>query len=1251
MTPLRWVGIGVAILLLSVGGFILWTLNSEPGARWAVSTAERFMDGKLAVAEVHGTLVTPLKVSGVRYRSPEQGIDLAVESVSLDLAFSELLSWRAHIRAAEIAGVAVVLSEPTKPPDENKEPFSLEPPIDIVIDRLSLQRAKVSKANATLFEATQALLVASWTDNGVGIKQLDVESPQGRVDLNGTLAHSDTYNGQASGSFRWKQGDYEYVGNLKLNSDKGTVKLDAHLTSPLDARVSASVLQEKTVPWQVDLHVPTFDPREKLLPDSSIESLMLALKGQGDREHVHVSGEVALNGAKVFIDPIKVALQDQVLRIEELALHDAQRKGVLNVVGNVRFDQKPFYANLGVKWRDVQVPENVAGQRLQTHGEIKLRGNLVEFATRGDLSIGPPGRLADITLAANGTPEAITLEKFSILQQQGHLTANGNIGLKPNVDWRIAATARRFDPGALLADWPGSLSFDLATDGKIIDGGPDARLKLSSLTGNLRKRQIGGGADLKVTPSKVVAGTLNLRSGRSTIKVLGASGQSLNLTAQFDIASMADWLPDARGQVDGHVTVKGTWPKVAIRGNLQGQGLAYNEMSVRHVDVDADIDEPLHPHGSLKASVKDVLASGFEFASIDLQAEGSETDHSVHLKADGKPVSTEIRVQGAKHANGWAGTVQSLTLGVPSIEELALRQPVQIKLAGKSFEVSESCLANSQLTLCAAGRQNETGELQGRYTIEHLPLALIVALTQPDLGYIVKGAIEGKGDIRRTSVGALFGDATLTSSSGSVAEEGAEADPLLSYADFQLAANLNGETAHATAQMTFNEGGNIQGEVAVGNLTGAAPTLNGHGKLSIGDLSPIGLFVTQLASIKGGVTGEATVTGTTIAPNIAGYAHVRDFAAELPLLGLQLKEGDFEANASGAGAIAIKGHIMSGKGQLIFEGGGDSINALTVKANGKEVLAANIPAANVIVAPDLSFTRKDKRMDLTGTLTVSSANIDLTKLPKGSNVKQASPDVVVVDDPAPEVKASQSMQLYTHVTVVLGEGLRATELEKVKLVGFGLDAKLAGQLAVTEAPGSDPLGAGEIRLEGKYKAYGQDLTIQTGRLLYANTPLSDPQIDIVAVREVGDVTAKLAVSGSAQAPILEVSSDPSMPQTAALSYLVTGKPLDQLGSGEGDIVQSAARSLGGAAGNLLAKSLGKRLGVDEIGIDNSTEIGGSAFTVGQYLSPRLYISYGVGLFEPGQVVTLRYRLSRAINVEASQGPKSQRAGINYRREK
>jgi translocation and assembly module TamB len=135
-----------------------------------------------------------------------------------------------------------------------------------------------------------------------------------------------------------------------------------------------------------------------------------------------------------------------------------------------------------------------------------------------------------------------------------------------------------------------------------------------------------------------------------------------------------------------------------------------------------------------------------------------------------------------------------------------------------------------------------------------------------------------------------------------------------------------------------------------------------------------------------------------------------------------------------------------------------------------------------------------------------------------------------------------------------------------------------------------------------------------------------------------------------------VFSDPAMGDANALSYLVAGKPIDAIGSGsesgaESDALQSAARSAGAAAGGLLAKKVGKRLGVDELSIKDSEVLGGSAFTIGQYLSPRLFLSYGVGLFEPGEVITLRYKINDDFSVQALRGPEQTRAGVEYRVER
>jgi translocation and assembly module TamB len=223
----------------------------------------------------------------------------------------------------------------------------------------------------------------------------------------------------------------------------------------------------------------------------------------------------------------------------------------------------------------------------------------------------------------------------------------------------------------------------------------------------------------------------------------------------------------------------------------------------------------------------------------------------------------------------------------------------------------------------------------------------------------------------------------------------------------------------------------------------------------------------------------------------------------------------------------------------------------------------------------------------------------------------------------------------------------------VNLTGFGLQAQVDGQLDVRERPGTDTVGSGTVRVSGKYKAYGQDLTIQEGELLYANTPLDNPRLRIEATRTVDEVVAGLRVRGSAQAPELTVFSDPPMGQANALSYIVAGKPLEDIGSGEGegDAVQAATRSLGAAAGGLLAKNVGRRLGADELSVKDDEMIGGAALTVGQYLSPRVYLSYGVGLFEPGEVVTLRYKINSDLSVQAQRGPEDTRAGIEYRRQK
>ena len=102
------------------------------------------------------------------------------------------------------------------------------------------------------------------------------------------------------------------------------------------------------------------------------------------------------------------------------------------------------------------------------------------------------------------------------MQSKGRLAATGKITLQPQLAWLVDANGKNFDPGAFAVEWPGSLGFKLATQGKMTDQGPDATLKLTELAGRLR--------DTFDLPEPAAPPGLTTREGQ--IATLAAAGLS-----------------------------------------------------------------------------------------------------------------------------------------------------------------------------------------------------------------------------------------------------------------------------------------------------------------------------------------------------------------------------------------------------------------------------------------------------------------------------------------------------------------------------------------------------------------------------------------------------------------------------------------------------------------------------------------------------------------------------------------------------
>lgn len=1247
MKWLKRIALAFAILLLVFATALWWLLGTGEGLRFALARAQAATHGALQWQQARGALIGPLQIDGLRY-DDGAGTRIDVARARLDLRFWPLLAGRVHVDDLDLENVTLALPK-SSVDSESSSGLSLQPPVDLLLDRVHIGTVHVSQGGQPVFASDSLDLAGSWTKAGIAIDTLKLRAPNGHVDLAGRFALAGGQSGNGNADVAWQVGDTHYAGKISAKSDGKQARLDLQLAQPMAASLQLDLSPNAPYEWKATVNAPRFDPKP-LLGDSTLKSVALAVQGQGDRHGGELAGTLDLNQYRVLLQPLRASLSDdgKTLSLQQLALASPQIQGTLTASGTLQLDAKPVGGQLAIQWSGVQLPAELVGQPLASAGRLDANGNAENFHAAGDVTVGPPGKPAHLVLNIDGTPQAIALHRLTLQQPQGQLQAQGALQLQPVLGWQLDAKASRFDPGQLFAGWNGALDFALSSQGTLAKAGPDATVELRQLAGRLRGRTIGGNGTLHLSPERVIDGKLQLSSGGSTVRLDAKRGQSNDADLTLAIASLGDWLPDAGGRLDGRFAIRGLLPKLSVNGHLNGNALAWQQQRVDTLQLIAGIPDISHPAGKLELTASGVHTGGLAFQRIHLLAEGSQGDHRLALEARGSQISGALALHGALKNDAWSGMLSTLNLDPQGMPAWRLQQASSLAWREGAFRLSELCLTAGDPQLCVSAKQDKGGNLDASYRLRALPLALLLnAAGESDLPIRVDGNLQGDGQVRRSAAGALSGYASVTSAHGSITHSEHADAPLLSYDDFALNAKLGGSTKNFAIRASLGHGGRLDGQMSV---TGKQQALNGQVDLRLNNLAFIELFSTALANVHGNASGSFRLGGTLAQPVISGDAALGDFAAEVPAAGLKLTQGQLTVRALDAHHLRVDGNVQCGAGMLAVNGiagigGGD---ATDIAIKGSQFTAVDIPAAKVAIAPDLRLQRDAQGLDLSGSVLLDSADVNLDKLP-GEGASKASPDVVVVDRPQPE--PGVSLPFSASVKVDLGH--------KTQLAGMGLDGHLGGVLTVNERPGRATTGQGQVTVNGTYKAYGQNLAIQQGTLLFASTPIDNPGLNIRAIRKLNPNATidqgqevGLQISGTAQRPVLTVFSNPLLEQSDALSYLITGKPLSQVKGGQGNMLGAAAQALGSAAGNLLAKSIGSKIGVDDIGVSNNEALGGnSAFTVGKYLSPRLYLSYGVGLFEPGQVVTLRYRLSHRWNFEAQSASDFSRASFNYRYER
>ena len=258
------------------------------------------------------------------------------------------------------------------------------------------------------------------------------------------------------------------------------------------------------------------------------------------------------------------------------------------------------------------------------------------------------------------------------------------------------------------------------------------------------------------------------------------------------------------------------------------------------------------------------------------------------------------------------------------------------------------------------------------------------------------------------------------------------------------------------------------------------------------------------------LNGQLLLTGGEIAGSELPTTF-EDLRVRLLIEGERLSiDGGWRAGEQGAAASAVRWIGRTSWTRLAIKGG-----RLPVVVE---------PYADLEVEPDLRIVLSGQQLAVSGRVEVPRGAITVRELPPAT--VKVSEDTVIVGREAEEEATPLAVKM--DIDVEVGQ-------DRLRFSGFGLTADLAGYLHI-----GDNLDArGELQLKnGRYRAYGQRLTIRRAELLFTGL-ISQPFLNIEAIRriEAENVVAGLRITGSAEQPRIDVFSEPAMSQEQALAIL------------------------------------------------------------------------------------------------------------------
>ncbi len=923
--------------------------------------------------------------------------------------------------------------------------------------------------------------------------------------------------------------------------------------------------------------------------------------------------------------------------------HDLDGPGAATVrlAGHADLGGKPAIDVQG-DWRDLRWPLEGDAVARSPQGRVTLRGPLDALAVilRAETEAEPVGTVS-LRATTTVTPEQARDLDLAADLLGGSLTARGRVGWAGGVTAALAIDADGIDPGHFDPRAAGSLQARLGVDLAVTDGHPVGSVDLQRLGGTLGGYPVRGAGRVNLTAGGAEAREVVLETGSNRLEVSGRVEQTLALDYRLDAPALEQLWPDLAGALQGDGSVGGRPEAPVVRARLSAKNLRAGGLRLGTADLDADVDLAVDRASRVSLSARGLGIADQVVDRVDAALEGRRGEHRLTVTAEAPEGRLELAARGGLADGGrWKGELRTLDLLGTPLGDWRLERPSALDVGPDGAETGNACVESDGARLCARVARAAQGAQEAELSLAALPIARL-GTWLPD-GLEVEGALDAQA--RALSGTTLTATATVSATPTRITlPEAAAGEPItLSLDDTVVEARHGPEGSDATLRSRINGDGRVQGRVTVGPAGSAPPALGGEVQASLPDLSPFGALVPAVSGLAGRLQADLALAGNVADPRVRGVLSLSDGTASVSAAGITVERTALEVRGSDDGRFTMTGEAHSGPGSIAIEGKGQVDGerwAVELKAKGDRFEAAKLVTVQALVSPDLELKAGPEQLAVRGKVHVPQAQITVKEVPPG--VVQVSDDETLVGE-EPAQPPAWRRNLDVALDVSLGD--------EVRVSAFGLDAGLAGGLAVRVDGTAAPTGRGTVSLEGgRFTAYGQDLSIRRGRLLFAG-PLDNPGLDVEAVRDAGEVTAGIAVSGNASRIQSRVFSEPPLPQADALAWLLTGRGLSSASQSEGNALASAAVALGVEQSEQVTRQIGSALGLDQLSVAAGESLEETSLVLGKQLTPQLFIRYALGVMGDEGRVELEYKITDNISVEGESGA-AHGADVLYRLER